>query len=338
MRTRKVTKPGTRTDPILTEARAAIGSELLAVEWWERYRWGDTPACVHCGDVDVYKIRSRNGEREARFRWRCRGCNKQMSVRVGTVMEGSNIPYRHWVFAAWLYASSKKGFAAKQIQRMTGLSYKSSLLLAHRVRFAMSSTRPAEFSGIVEVDETYVGGKPRKVTKGQREKAAAEGREIPKNKRGRGTKKIPVVVVVERGGKLRASPVANVTAFNLQSAILRHCAPSARIVTDDLHLYNGVGRHFEGGHHTVNHTADEFGRIGEDGTNINTNTVEGFNSLLKRGIFGVYHSVSPRHLWRYVDEAAWKYSERFCTDGVRLGILIRGMEGKRLANRKSAAL
>lgn len=180
--------------------------------------------------------------------------------------------------------------------------------------------------------------KPRKVTKGQREKAAAEGRTIPKNKRGRGTKKIPVVVLVERGGKVRASPVASVTSFNLHSAILHHCSRSARIVTDDLAMYKGIGARFEGGHHTVNHTADEFGRIGEDGTNINTNTAEGFNSLLKRGIFGIYHSVSPRHLWRYVDEAAWKYSERFCTDGMRLQILVRGMEGKRLANRKSAAL
>lgn len=109
-------------------------------------------------------------------------------------------------------------------------------------------------------------------------------------------------------------------------------------MTDDFVLYRGIGKHFEGGHHVVNHTADEFGRKEQDGTNVHTNTAEGFNSLLKRGIFGIYHSVSPRHLHRYVTEAAWKYSERFCKDGQRLQILIRGREGKRLANRKSAAL
>lgn len=329
-------KVGRNINPVLNDARAACASELLAVEFWERNRWADTPACVHCGDTDVYAMRSRSGEREARFRWRCRGCKKYYTVKVGTVMEDSNIPLRHWTLALWLYTSSKKGFAAKQLQRMTGLSYKSSLFLAHRMRYAMSDAIPAELAGTVEVDEVYIGGKPRKVSKAERERAATEGRAIPKNKRGRGTKKIPVVVLVERGGKCYASPVANVNGDNLKAAINFAVNPHARIVTDELALYTHAAAGFAGGHRSVNHGRDEYVRVDPDGFKVHTNTAEGFNSLLKRGIVGIYHSVSPRHLHRYVTEAAWKYSNRHCDDGERLKRLLALTEGKKLANKTSS--
>lgn len=322
-------KVAANLNPLLTLARAACADELKAVEFWERVRWADCPACVHCGDTDVYAMRRRGSEeRDARFRWRCRGCGKQSTVKVGTVMEGSNIPLRHWTLAFWLHASSKKGFAAKQLQRMTGLSYKSALFLSHRIRYAMSTDPETPFSGTVEIDETYVGGKPR----------ASEKKKGRVYKRGRGTHKIPVVAVVERGGRVVASPVVSVNAANLHGAVHAHCGPSARIMTDELSLYKGIGAGFAGGHHTVSHGRDEYVRYEADGSATHTNTVEGFFSLLKRGIFGIHHSVSPKHLWRYVDEAAFKYSFRRVDDGVRLFTLMRAAEGKRLANRKSAAL
>ena len=116
-------KVAANKNPEINAAQAATVDELRAVEFWERHRWGDTPACPLCGDTDVYQMRRRSGpERKARFRWRCRGCAKQYTVKVGTVMEDSNVPLRHWTLALWLYTSSKKGFAAKQFQRMTGLS------------------------------------------------------------------------------------------------------------------------------------------------------------------------------------------------------------------------
>lgn len=170
-----------------------------------------------------------------------------------------------------------------------------------------------------------MGGKPRK--------------NDPKpRKRGRGTSKIPVVAVIERGGRVVASPAANVDADNLKGAIRAYCDPSARIVTDELVLYRGIGREFKGGHHTVNHCSEEYARREENGVVVHTNTAEGFFSLLKRGIFGIHHLVSPKHLWRYVDEAAWKYSYQGIDDGERLQVLMQGMEGKKLANRKSAPL
>lgn len=237
-----------------------------------------------------------------------------------------------------MHCASKKGFASKQLQRMTGLSYKSSLFLAHRIRFAMADEPSSAFLGDVEVDETYVGGKPRKLSKRAKEKLVEEGREIPRAKPGRGTKKIPVVAVVERGGRVVASPVANVTGDVLKGAIRTYADKTARIHTDELVLYKGIGSEFDGGHHTTTHREDEYVRYGPDGVVAHTNTVEGFFSLLKRGITGVYHSVSPRHLHRYVDAAAWRYTARREDDGQRMAILIRACEGKRLPNRHSAAL
>lgn len=178
------------------------------------------------------------------------------------------------------------------------------------------------------MDETYVGGKPRK-------NDAKKGKV---HKRGRGTRKIPVVAVVERGGRVVASPVSSVNVANLHGAVRNYCDPSARIVTDELVLYRGIGKGFDGGHHTVAHGKDEYVRYEEDGNVTHTNTAEGFFSLLKRGIFGVHHSVSPKHLWRYVSEASWKYNTRHMDDGARMLALLRCTEGKRLPNRKSAAL
>ena len=135
---------------------------------------------------------AKTGERNKRFLWRCRGCRRQFTVRIGTVLEESRIPLRHWCYAFWKACSSKKGVSALQMSRETGLSYKSALFMMHRVRYAMADDHemPSKLSGVVEVDETYVGGKPR--YKGQ-------------SKRGRGTKKAPVVALVERGGETTAS-------------------------------------------------------------------------------------------------------------------------------------
>jgi len=321
-------------NPWINDAREACSDEAKAVAFWERHRgWEDSPACPRCGDTDVYKMQA-----DWRYRWRCRGCKKQYTVRIGTIMEDSKIPVRHWTMALWLHCAGKKGFASKQLQRMTGLSYKSALFCAHRIRFAMSDEPDGPLLGAVEVDETYVGGKPRKHGKYAMDKAAAEGRELPKNKRGAGTKKIPVVAMVERGGRVVASPVANVTGDSLKGAIRHYVHPRSRIHTDDLRLYRGIGDSFAGGHRSVNHTNDEFVRYDEDGVVSHTNTIEGFFSLFKRGITGIYHSVSPRHLHRYVDAAAWRYSNRHMDDGERMAHLVRCTEGKRLANRHSAAL
>src|SRR5437773_3490200 len=149
---------------VVEQIPLACSDELAAVEFLEAQRWGNTPACVHCGSVDVYKMTdAKTGERSRRYLWRCRDCKQQFTVRVGTVYEESRIELRHWCYAFWRSCTSKKGVSAREIQRHTQLSYKSALFLLHRIRFAMAPDPPTtpKLSGIVEADETYVGGKPR---------------------------------------------------------------------------------------------------------------------------------------------------------------------------------
>jgi transposase-like protein len=303
---------------------AACADELTAVEFMEAQRWGDTPACPRCGATDVYQMRGRDGQRSKRYLWRCRDCAAQYTVRIGTVFEDSRIPLRHWCYAFWAACASKKGVSALQIKRQTGLSYKSALFMMHRIRYAMSDDTGSPLNGIVEVDETYVGGKPRK------------GSALPHSlgyghKRGPGPdfkdRKTPVVAMLERGGNVRAVVPKHVTAANLRRVIRQHIAPTAHLMTDELRPYRTIGREYAK-HDTVNHSRNEYAR-----GNVTTNTVEGFFSLLKRGLIGTFHCVSRKHLHRYVSEFAFRYNQRNVNDGARTLAAIRGAEGKRLTYR-----
>src|SRR5216683_2402160 len=175
----------------------ACSDETAAVEFLEKQRWGNTPACMKCGSVDVYKMTdSKTGERNRRYLWRCRDCKEQYTVRIGTVYEESRIELRHWCYAFWRASTSKKGVSALEIKRQCQISYRSALFLMNRIRFAMApDSEMRKLTGVVECDETYVGGKPRH--KGI-------------SKRGRGTKKTPVFAAVERNGQIRRRVVADV--------------------------------------------------------------------------------------------------------------------------------
>src|SRR5258708_9073588 len=149
---------------MVAEIPLACSDELTAVEFFERQRWGNTPACVKCGSVSVYQMKdAKTGERNSRYLWRCHDCKEQYTVRIGTVYEASRIELRHWCYAFWRAATSKKGVAALEIMRQCQISYKSALFLMNRIRFAMAPDNPVadKLVGVVECDETYVGGKPR---------------------------------------------------------------------------------------------------------------------------------------------------------------------------------
>lgn len=300
----------------------ACQNETAAVEFLEKQRWGDTPACVHCGSVTVYQMSdAKTGGRSKRFLWRCRDCKKQYTVRVGTVFEESRLDLRHWCYAFWRASTSKKGVAALEIQRQCQISYKAALFLLHRVRFAMApdhATAP-KLGGTVECDETYVGGKPRK----------GDGKV---RKHGRGTSKIPVFAVVQREGGVRAVVMPVVNGANVKAMMDRCVEPSARVMTDELPLYRKAVQGFTGGHETVHHATGEYAR-----GDIHNNSAEGFFALLKRGIVGVYHNVSREHLHRYVAEFEFRYNHRTLNDGDRTAMAIRSAEGKRLAYRPPLA-
>lgn len=292
-------------------------TEEVAREKLEAIRWANGVVCPHCGRVDGHtKLK---GKAHRPGVWKCNGgCAKQFSATVGTVMEGSHLPIRTWLMAFAILCSSKKGVSALQLQRQLGLgSYRSAWHLCHRIRFAMSQN-PLKglLEGTVMVDESYVGGNPKNFSNKKK-------REYTKS--GRGTDKQPIVALVERGGRVRSWPIANITAKTLQGAIRDNVAPSAGIQTDQLTPYKGVGKWFVGGHETVNHARFEYAR-----GDVSTNEVESYFALLKRGITGSFHSVSKTHLHRYCDEFSFRWNERNVTDGERTLKAIVLSQGPRL--------
>ncbi|HST58223.1 MAG TPA: IS1595 family transposase [Longimicrobium sp.] len=318
-------------DAIIPLIPKACGDERAAVELFEQMRWGSDPACVKCGSTDVYQMRdSVTGDRQANFRWRCRDCKKQYTVRTGHVMEDSALPLTVWAMAFWQATASKKGCSAKQLERMTGISYKSALFVLHRIRWGMVETDGAPLTGAVEVDETFVGGKPRKLSKQQREKIIAEEGALPKPTRGRGRgHHTPIVAVAERSTKkVRTRVTADVTAPVLRAAcneMIRNT--KAVLYTDELAAYKGMGKEYAG-HETVCHSAFEYAR-----GPVHVNTLENFFSRFERAMFGIWHNVSRVHLHRYATHIEFLHNNRECTDGVRFGIAVRSADGKRLTRR-----
>lgn len=310
-------------DPILTALPKACSDELAAVEFFEAMRWADGAACPRCGDVDVYQMQDSNSnKRQANYRWRCRGCKKQFTVRVGTILEDSAVPLQAWAFAFWQACAGKKGVAAKQIERQCGVSYKTALFMLHRIRWAMVDNGGEPLVGTVEVDETYVGGKPRK------------GDGIA-HKRGRGTRKQPVVAMVERNtperkGRVRTRVVANVTASTLRSAMVDNICPTTNIRTDELSVYPAACAGFAS-HEAVKHGAGEY--VNGDA---HTNNAESFFSRFKRSVFGIHHKISKEHLHRYATHMEFLHNSRDLTDGERVHLAIRMADGKRLTRHQPA--
>jgi transposase-like protein len=305
-------RPELEKSDLIEQIPAACNDETLAVEFFERQRWGDTPCCVHCGSIAVYKMTSTSGGRSKRFLWRCRDCLKQYTVRIGAVYEESRIEMRHWAYAFWRAATSKKGVAALEIMRHCQISYKSALFLMNRIRFAMApdqNTAP-KLEGIVECDEVYVGGKPRKGT--------------GPHKRGRGTAKTPVFVAVERNGQIRRRVVTDVSGKTLKAAVRELVDSKAWIMTDENLSYSGLVPEFAS-HETVCHGTGEYAR-----GDVHTNTAESSNALIKRGLVGIYHNVSRKYLHRYLWQWDFVWNHRMLNDGERTIATIKSAEGKRL--------
>ena len=305
---------------VIRDIPLACSDELTAVEFFEDQRWGNCPACVHCGSVNVYKmVDAKTGERSKRYLWRCRDCKQQYTVRIGTVYEESRIELRHWAYAFWRACTSKKGVSALELKRHCQISYKSALFLMNRIRFAMAPDPDApKLSGTVECDEMYVG--PRR----PRYKGTS--------KRGRGTSKTPVFVAVEREGQLRRRIVADVTGRTLKAAIREEVDRQARIITDEHTSYQGIGPEFAGGHETVCHGTKEYAR-----GDVHTNTAESSHDLVKRGIVGIYHNVSREYLHRYLWQFDFMWNHRQLNDGERTVLAVKAAEGKRLMYREPAA-
>lgn len=305
---------------VIDQMPLACADERAAIEFFESQRWGGCPACVHCRSINVYTIKDRDtGERRADGRWRCRGCGKQFTVRVGNIMEDSPIPLYKWAYVFWCAATAKNGVSALEMSRKIQVTYKSALFMMNRIRWAMRETNPPKLNGTIEADETYIGGSPRYP---QRLNGRVKKGPNP-NKR-----KTPVFAVVERGGEVRACVMANVTSENIREVLGTTTEPeTSNLMTDDHNLYKSTNTIFAN-HATVNHTAREY--VNRDNPSIHTNTIEGFFSRIERGLDGVYHAVSSAHLFRYVDQYSYLYNGRLMNDGERISDLVRSADGKRL--------
>ncbi len=224
--------------------------ETKAREFLEAKRWPNGPICPFC-QGQGYKLTPKpDSEKPVRPGvYKCKACRKQFTVRIGTIFEDSHLPLSKWLVAIHLMTSSKKGISSHQLSRELGTTLKSAWFLSHRVREAMRQEPMASLlGGVVEVDETYVGGKPRANHEGQA-------------KRGRGTEKQAVMVLVERDGSARSMPIERVDGHTLKQAIRQHVSPSSTIMTDELPSYVGIGKEFLGGHFTVLTSADCLGTL-----------------------------------------------------------------------------
>lgn len=283
-----------------------------AREYLEKLRWPEGPVCPHCGSVaDHYRL---EGKSHRKGLLKCKDCREQFSVTVGTLFQDSKIPLHKWLLAVHLLCSSKKGMSSHQLHRMLGITYKSAWFMTHRIREAMKDTAFSPKLGgngsMVEVDETFWGNKKKPGQKG----------------RGYAHKE-KIFSLVERNGKVRSFHVPMVNAKTLLPIMKQHIAEDTHIVTDEAQQYFYVGSHFKK-HSEVNHGHKEYVR-----GKIHTNTIEGYFSLLKRGLIGTYHHVGPQHLRRYVGEFDFRWNNRDVTDIERADNALRGIEGKRLMYR-----
>jgi transposase-like protein len=303
-----------------------------AREYLEAVRWPHGPVCPHCGVIGGYHLA---GKAHRPGLLKCSACREQFSVTVGTVFERSKIALHIWLQAVFLLCSSKKGMSSKQLERMLGVTYKTAWFMTHRIREAMKSPGGVMggSGGTVEADETYVGGKEKNKHRSKR-----DGKNIG------GMGKQMVFSLVERGGMVRSFHLTSVNPTNLRPVLASHVdTVNTRLMTDGEGQYRLIASMFKS-HDAVNHGAGEYVR-GE----AYTNTVEGYFSILKRGIYGTFHSVSPQHLQRYCHEFDFRYNYRQVkvkaadgkwqlvgpNDTERTESALKGIGGKRLTYRRT---
>ncbi len=298
-----------------------------AREYLEAKRWPDGPVCPHCGVIgEAYQLKPKaESKRPVRKGvWKCKPCRKQFTVTVGTIFAESHIKLHKWLMAIHLMCASKKGMSAHQLHRMLGVTYKSASFMAHRIRYAMAQEPlSGKLSGTVEVDETYIGGK-------EKGKPGIPGPD---------SKKTPVVSMVERSltkgskGKVRSQVMERVTLANIRPALVENIAEGSNLQTDDAMVYYFMKEEFPN-HDVVIHKRKQYAYRVADKL-VTTNTVEGYFSILKRGVHGTFHHVSQNHLHRYLSEFDFRYNARDVTDGERAQLAVEGTEGKRLMYRDS---
>lgn len=277
--------------------------EDTCIEFLEQQRWGDKPQCPHCGfDKKIY--RTNRG-------FKCTDCGKKFTVKVGTVFESSNIKLSTWFAAVYLCTNHKKGISSLQLSRDLNVTQKTAWFMLHRIREMMRKKNPNMLTGTTQADETFMGGKNKNRHASKKVKES-QGRSVKD--------KTPVFGMLS-DGKVSTQVVADTKSKTLKPLIASMVEKGAIVITDEWGSYTGLATNYQ--HEVIKHNAGEYVRNG-----FHTNSLEGFWSLLKRGIYGIYHQVSPKHLQRYTDEFSYRYNTREIKDQDRFDVSLSQVSGR----------
>jgi transposase-like protein len=307
-----------------------LRNEQAAYAYVEARIWRNGRVCPHCSIFDKSGLLKGKSTRIGVYK--CYACRKPFTVKVGTIFEDSHVPLHLWLQAIVMMCSSKKGISSNQLHRTLGVTLRTAWHMSHRIRLAMADHSdvfgPLGGAGkTLEIDETFIGYKEGGPTWELHDGGWQK-------KRGWGDR-VPVLTLVERGGRARSIKMDNIQAQELRAAILIHADTKSALMTDELSAYRNIGKRFAS-HESVNHSQEEYARKAEDGRVISTNTVEGFFSIFKRGMKGIYQHCDERHLHRYLAEFDFRYSNRIklgINDADRAARAVQGAVGKRLTYR-----
>src|SRR6266567_539964 len=295
----------------LQEAIVYFSDPQRSFDYAVTLRWPDGKvACPRCGSDRHYFIKTRR-------LWLCRGCEKQFTVKVGTIFEDSPLGLDKWMTAFWMLCNCKNGISSMEVHRALGITQKSAWFMLQRLRLAMQDdffgNKLGGSGAEIEVDESFIGGKARNMHLSERKRRIT----------GTGTKdKTAVMGILERGGRIRTSVVPSRRKKVLQDEVRKHVTAGAALYSDALKSYEGLATDYA--HQVIDHAVQYV-----DGR-VHTNGLENFWSLLKRGIAGTYVSVEPFHLFRYLDEQAYRFNNRKMNDAERFDMAVKGIVGKRL--------
>jgi transposase-like protein len=297
----------TKCPTSLIEAIRYFSDLDVCTDFVAKLRWPSGPVCPRCGCIEYSYLTTRRV-------WKCKGCKKQYSVKLGTIFEDSKLGLDKWLPAVWLAANSKNGISSHELARSLGVTQKSAWFMLHRIRLAMQSKSFERLSGEVEADETFIGGKARNMHKADRKRKGVGG--------GGASGKTPVLGILERGGRVQAEVVPDVKSRTLRPRVIDSVEVGSALYTDALPSYGGLDAAYQ--HQTIDH-AERY----VDGR-VHTNGIENFWSLLKRGLHGTYVSVEAFHLFRYIDERVFTFNLRDRSDYGRFEAVLAAAAGRRL--------